>query len=230
MVKVYLYDLHNLKNEGEYLYRKERASEKRRPASFVYNEFLKNNKAVVNLGVSAVLDEAFKEFGFREKDAVIIYGKYGKPMLKDYPGIHFNLSHSGQYVMCAVGGVPVGVDIQENIGNKSSVAKRFFPRNEYERILSCPDEASANTLFYRYWTLKESYVKTLGTGIGDVFGKTEFVPAGVCDNVYGEYMTIADGSGNNRYIFREYSVCGYSAAVCSAGDSNITDIKLIGGR
>ncbi len=230
MIKVYLYDLHNLESEEEYAYRIRRASEKRRPALSAREDLKTNKKALVNLGVSAVLDEAFKEYGITEKNAVFEYGKYGKPALKDYPDIHFNLSHSGRYVMCAAGGVPVGADIQKKLGVKEAVARRYFAGAEYERILACADEASAETLFYRYWTLKESYVKALGAGIGDIFGKAEFVSAGAGDNAYGEYMTIACGGKDTEYVFREYAVRGYGAAVCAAKDADISDIKLIGGR
>ena len=41
------------------------------------------------------------------------YNNYQKPYLKDYPDIHFNGSHSGEYLVCALSDVPVGIDIQK---------------------------------------------------------------------------------------------------------------------
>lgn len=256
MIKVYLYDLNSLKNKKEYLYRTERASQKRRPALYAYDTYAGTQaagmraaiKAAVNLGASAVLDEALKEYGLCEKDAVIIYGEHGKPALKDRPDIHFNISHSGKYVMCAVGNVPVGADIQKNTGGSRNLAKRFFAAEEYERIYACSDETSAGsnetsagsdetsadsnetsagTLFYRYWTLKESYVKATGAGIGDSFYDAKFVPAAetpAADNAYGDHLTLADAVWREKYCFREYTLPGYSAAVCSMGDREIADI------
>lgn len=37
---------------------------------------------------------------------------YGKPVLKNYPTIHFNLSHAGDWVLCGIGDVSLGVDIE----------------------------------------------------------------------------------------------------------------------
>ncbi len=37
----------------------------------------------------------------------------GKPRLSGHPSIHFNLSHSGPWVLCAVHGGPVGIDVEE---------------------------------------------------------------------------------------------------------------------
>lgn len=39
----------------------------------------------------------------------ISYGCYGKPYLRDYPNAQFNISHSGQFVACAVSDRPIGV-------------------------------------------------------------------------------------------------------------------------
>lgn len=231
MVKAYLYDLNNLNSKEEYMYRNEQASDKRRPALCVYGKDI-HSKAIVNLGVSAVLDEALREYGLREKTVEIECGKYGKPRLKEYKDIHFNISHSGKYVMCAAANVPVGADVQENLGSKNIIAKRFFSREEYERIIACADDNEAAKLFYRYWTLKESYVKALGVGIGDAFVNAVFVPDREDGSLYDGGLKLLRSPDSDRrdFIFREYDLCGYRAAVCSVGDKNITDIKLIGGK
>ncbi len=49
-------------------------------------------------------------------------GTYGKPYLIKYPTFHYSLSHSGEWVACAVDTKSVGIDIQEimeiNFGQK----------------------------------------------------------------------------------------------------------------
>ena len=40
-------------------------------------------------------------------------GPHGKPYLVNHPKIHYNISHSGRFVLCAISGVPVGIDIQQ---------------------------------------------------------------------------------------------------------------------
>ncbi len=92
----------------------------------------------------------------------IAYGPYGKPYLRDYPNVHFNISHSGQYVACAVADCPVGIDVQVIGAYRPDVAARVCNEEELAGI-----EASVNpaTEFTKLWTRKEAYLKMLGCGI-----------------------------------------------------------------
>lgn len=95
------------------------------------------------------------------------YGLQGKPYLPAEEDFHFNLSHSGTYVICAVDVVPIGVDIQKIDAKKGKqIAKRFFSKAEQD-ILEKAKEAEQETLFCRFWAAKESYLKYLGTGLKD---------------------------------------------------------------
>lgn len=81
----------------------------------------------------------------------------------------FNLSHSGTFVMCAAEldgrRERVGCDL-EKIGQwKENIAGRFFCREEYESILKEETEDARARLFYRYWVLKESFMKATGKGM-----------------------------------------------------------------
>lgn len=49
----------------------------------------------------------------------------GKPYLAKEPDIHFNLSHSGEWAVCAISSSPVGVDIQHCDEGRRDVASRF---------------------------------------------------------------------------------------------------------
>ena len=89
--------------------------------------------------------------------------KYGKPHMINAPGVHFNTSHSGDLVVCAINDEPVGVDIEVIRAPKPDVAKRFFRSDEYEYITSGAD--APDVAFFRIWTMKESYVKWLGKGL-----------------------------------------------------------------
>lgn len=81
----------------------------------------------------------------------------------------FNFSHSGSYVMCAVEltgrKVRVGCDMEKIGPLKMKVAGRFFCREEYEMILGKDTEEERSELFYRYWVLKESFMKATGKGM-----------------------------------------------------------------
>ena len=95
-------------------------------------------------------------------------GTYGKPYIIGHQEFHYGLSHSGDWVVCAVDRMPVGIDLQEIKPWKLSLAKRFYHEEEYNRLLALgetePDRQTQE--FYRMWTAKESAVKLSGRGIG----------------------------------------------------------------
>lgn len=92
-------------------------------------------------------------------------GEHGKPYMVGEP-IHYNISHSGQYVVLVTANSEVGVDIQEKRSSyKESVAKRFFSDKEWKDISKCESEEDKKESFYRIWCRKESYGKYLGTGL-----------------------------------------------------------------
>lgn len=103
----------------------------------------------------------------------ILKNKYGKPYLKDFP-LHFNVSHSDHWVIAAVSDRPIGVDIEKINDINLSIAKRFFTSNEYLQI-SEANHSVRQSLFFSIWTLKESYIKYLGTGLSTPLNSFEFI-------------------------------------------------------
>lgn len=92
----------------------------------------------------------------------------GKPFFINHRDIHFSLSHSGDYIACSFSDRETGLDLQENKEPHTSalrIAKRFFAPLEYENLLSVQDPAEQLSLFYRLWTIKESYLKFIGCGL-----------------------------------------------------------------
>lgn len=90
------------------------------------------------------------------------YLEKGKPVLRDYPHIHFNLSHSKNAVACAVSDVPVGVDVQHVAPIADKVAKRVLTASEYAKF---KDSLTPDEYFCELWTIKESFLKQMGIGI-----------------------------------------------------------------
>ena len=79
----------------------------------------------------------------------------------------FNLSHSGGYALCAFSDqseVKVGCDLEEIKEFRQPVAKRFFCQSEYEHIMREEGEDRIR-MFYRYWVLKESFMKATRQGM-----------------------------------------------------------------
>ena len=90
------------------------------------------------------------------------FASKGKPVLRNYPRIHFNLSHSKGVAACVVALFEVGIDVQ-NIRNVSGkTAKRVLTEEEFGTFL---ESSNPNEYFCSLWTIKESYLKMTGQGI-----------------------------------------------------------------
>ena len=111
-----------------------------------------------------------------------VLSKNEKPYFPDNE-VFFSLAHCGDYAVCAVSDVPVGVDIELPRVGGARLAKRFFQ----------PDEAALvyDREFCRLWTLKESYIKYADLRLGDVRSFSVVSGAEGCSfssASYGEYL------------------------------------------
>ncbi|MBQ9984042.1 MAG: 4'-phosphopantetheinyl transferase superfamily protein [Lachnospiraceae bacterium] len=79
--------------------------------------------------------------------------------------VHFNLSHSGDYVVLAISDSPVGVDVEYKTKGYEALVKRCFCETECEDIMSLDTEEERKKCFLEYWTMKEAYIKCVGEGM-----------------------------------------------------------------
>ena len=167
--------------------------------------FLKDKR--LSLGAGALLDYALILEGVSDRE--IIYVQNQKPCLKN-SNIRFNLSHSGNMVFCAVSDKDVGCDVEQITDIDMQIAARFFFHEEYEAISACPDSASRNDLFFRYWTLKESFMKV--TGLGFKLNLDDF-----CIDLRSDGIDVKQSVDSRNYYFKEYTAdTGYKFSVCTA--------------
>lgn len=101
----------------------------------------------------------------------------GKPWLPELPDFHFNISHSGKWVVCAVGDRPIGVDIEQTERGMQEVAKRYFSAAEQNYLQSLANE-KRSTAFIELWVLKESYMKATGLGLSQSLKDLQVVHIG----------------------------------------------------
>lgn len=93
------------------------------------------------------------------------YGEKGKPYLENLP-LFFSLSHSGEYVLCAVSRRELGADIQKiQPADELKLAKRFFSESECRILEGCESHRERQRLFFGFWTRKEAYGKLTGEGL-----------------------------------------------------------------
>ena len=108
-----------------------------------------------------LLDE---EFGLILDTLRVARTEHGKPFFPDYPDVHFNISHCDVAVACAVATSPVGIDVELVTELDMDVARRVLNDDELHKVLTAP---RPDVAFTRLWTIKESYLKMLGTGLID---------------------------------------------------------------
>ena len=93
------------------------------------------------------------------------YVMHEKPVLRDYPDIHFNLSHCRRGVLCVIDDHPIGCDIEKIEQTLDIDLCHFcYNDNEVDGILSAEDPCVE---FTKLWTRKEATLKLTGEGLND---------------------------------------------------------------
>jgi len=103
-------------------------------------------------------------FGY-DIDPKFEYGKNGKPFIKGFPHIHFNISHCDAAVVCALHDAPIGVDV-EIVPDDLDMDLCCSCLNEDE-IRDVFSSGNPSRKFTLWWTMKESYLKLTGEGLVD---------------------------------------------------------------
>ena len=90
----------------------------------------------------------------------------GKPYSIDDPNLNFNMSNSGNLVAIAFSyDGEVGIDIEQirYLPDLDEMINTNFSANEI-RFINAKPEQRINR-FFRFWTIKESYLKAIGEGM-----------------------------------------------------------------
>ena len=171
----------------------------------------------LSLGAELLLRYALQGFGISEYH--LEYNDLGKPFLRD-SNISVSISHSGTYVLCAAADRAVGCDIEQIKPVDLKIAKRFFCPEEYADIVSAPTPEAQTALFYRYWTLKESFMKVTGLGMKLPFNSFRIV--------HEPQLAVLQSVDENRYGFAEYEgIPGYACALCTVGECREVPLQTV---
>ncbi len=131
-----------------------------------------------------------------DKTAELTADSLGKPTV---PGVHFNLSHSGDWAVCALSDGPVGVDVEQIKAHSHRLTRGTCTPDELARLRTPED-------FCRLWAAKESFLKYLGSGL-------TISPRRVEVDVARGTVTL-DGVPQPVTI-REYPLAGCALTVCA---------------
>lgn len=82
--------------------------------------------------------------------------EHGKPFFPDLPCLHFNLSHTEGWSLCALSDRAVGVDIERVRPRREGLFRYCLTEEEYARFSGTWPE------FFCLWTQKEAWCKYTG--------------------------------------------------------------------
>ena len=193
-----LFDADALKDEALYRRCYAEATPQRRQKADAYR---RAEDRRLSLAAAMLLKRALPDAGPVLADA---RGKLYSP-----DGMQFNLSHAGRWAALAVGPLPVGVDIERRRTEARGVAQRFFCPEETALLEAQTDPEKRNALFFRLWTLKESFLKATGLGL-------ELPLNAFCISFENGEPRVKHAVNGRDYRFREYfCVDGYALSVCA---------------
>jgi len=102
----------------------------------------------------------------------------GKPRLPEAFGLHFNLAHSEELALVALGAAAVGIDVEHLRGlggnargsepsarEEVALARRHFSAREVEELDAILVGPARTRAFFAAWTRKEAWVKAAGMGL-----------------------------------------------------------------
>lgn len=207
MVYVYALDLEGIKDPKEYPKMLESLPEYRKKKI----ESFRNPKGrIESFGAGVLLKKVCSLHGM--SDHLISLGEHGKPQSDEF---YFNLSHSGNMVLCAVSKKLVGCDIEKIETPTLRIAKRFFTENENKYLEKFEENQKAEE-FFRLWTMKEAYVKMTGEGLTCSLKEFEIH--------IDDMIQIYRNQSLQNCCVKEYSMQGYKVSVCAAEHSFAEDI------
>ncbi|TWU40459.1 4'-phosphopantetheinyl transferase family protein [Novipirellula artificiosorum] len=130
------------------------------------------NQHVIGRGMAKhLLAQAVMSEGIHPRSIRFSALPHGKPIVKTPPDLSlpFNVAHTNGLVLCGIGDRSLsllGVDVEQLERQPDpELAIRYFsaPEVEYVYSFSCRDRR--NEAFLRVWTLKEAFIKAIGTGL-----------------------------------------------------------------
>jgi 4'-phosphopantetheinyl transferase len=134
--------------------------------------------------------------------------EHGKPRLNNLSNFHFNLAHSGSWVICAIASKNIGVDIEKIVPIDLEISKNYFSKDEHFDLMKKADKTKH---FFTLWTLKESYIKQLGRGLSLPLNSFS-----ICFRDDDEIRIESQGKTIHDIFFARYAIDNnYKMAVCA---------------
>ncbi len=100
------------------------------------------------------------------QDIAFTYNEHGKPEINHPADIQFNVSHSGEWAIIAIGKKhPLGIDLETYSARPfHGIAKHLFSPEEQQMLQQTPP-VEKPWVFFNIWTQKEAFIKACGLGL-----------------------------------------------------------------
>ncbi|MFP4497642.1 MAG: 4'-phosphopantetheinyl transferase family protein [Vulcanimicrobiota bacterium] len=170
----------------------------------------REDKIRTGLGELLVRDVLKRKFDLDDEEIDYQKDEYGKPFVGKMEDFYFNISHSGHWVVCALGGKPLGIDVEKIEKVDLNIANKFFTKHEQDALFRLPEEEQLD-YFFQIWTLKESFIKAQGKGLAIPLGSFTVVPDYRTKKIFFQSEDF-----NEKFYFRQfYLEDNYKLAVCA---------------
>jgi len=139
-------------------------------------------------------------------------GSHGKPALQGHGSLQFNLAHSADLMLLAVGTCgELGVDVEQvrPLSDAAALARRFFTAREAAWLEARP-EIKRDTEFFRLWTRKEAVLKACGLGIAHGLDRLELIDG---DGSWRRRVTFPESSASEWTVKELQPAAGHVGAV-----------------
>lgn len=184
------------------------SNEKRERIKRLINLDDANRVLIGDLLVRSLICQKYK---INNDEINFIYNEYGKPFAESFSDFHFNISHSGEWVVCATANSNVGIDIEKISEIEAlKLANEFFSEEEFYDLSNMNSNEQIN-YFFDLWTLKESYIKTIGKGL--------YIPLNSFSIKKESQTLISYKNIPQNLHFRQYNIeSNYKVSACATRD------------
>lgn len=185
------------------------SAERRKKIIHIRNLEDKKNSLISELLIRYVLRS---EYDIKE-DTLFDKSVNGKPFLKNHSNLHFNISHSGNFIVCAFSNNLVGIDIELLRDIDTAISSHYLNDREINSF-----HPVNNNSFFKLWTAKESILKLTGEGFRANPKDVDIIEE---DNKYFAHYK------NRIFCLHSHFIENHFISIASIDNSKIRDIQLI---